>query len=360
MGINVLVVSHAGVLRANRDVYERLGEDFNVSFCVPRRWRDALRGEMYGAELDSPVPVLTMRVCCAGYPQRYFPIASVRSVLRRASPDVIVVEEEPFSLAGAIWAFAARRRKIPYGIQSAENLEKRLPKAIRQSRRYVLKGAAFILGRSPQAAKKAGEWGFRGVATVVPHGVLEISSADRHLSSGLIGFCGRVVSEKGTGDLLALLEENPSFRLRIAGSGMDEQMLRDSPVGARIEFLGTVASEKMSDFYQSVDVVVVPSRTTPAWSEQFGRVIVEAQAIGTPVVAYDSGEIPWVAAQSAAILICEGDVRAMGDAVVKLLSDAQYYDEVSRAGLDSVKKFCSNEVLADQISLLITASLAVS
>jgi glycosyltransferase involved in cell wall biosynthesis len=169
-----------------------------------------------------------------------------------------------------------------------------------------------------------------------------------------------VVSEKGTGDLLALLEENPSFRLRIAGSGMDEQMLRDSPVGTRIEFLGTVASEKMSDFYQSVDVVVVPSRTTPAWSEQFGRVIVEAQATGTPVVAYDSGEIPWVAAQSAAILICEGDVRAMGDAVVKLLSDAQYYDEVSRAGLESVKKFCSNEVLADQISLLITASLAVS
>jgi glycosyltransferase involved in cell wall biosynthesis len=38
--------------------------------------------------------------------------------------------------------------------------------------------------------------------------------------------------------------------------------------------------------------MVVPSETQPNWKEQFGRVITEAMAAGTPVIGSDSGEIP--------------------------------------------------------------------
>ena len=34
----------------------------------------------------------------------------------------------------------------------------------------------------------------------------------------------------------------------------------------------------MPDFYRSLDVIVLPSRSTPAWIEQFGRVLTEAMA----------------------------------------------------------------------------------
>ncbi len=47
-------------------------------------------------------------------------------------------------------------------------------------------------------------------------------------------------------------------------------------------------------FMNAIDVFVLPSRTTPRWKEQFGRVIIEAQACGTPVIGSDSGAIPEV------------------------------------------------------------------
>jgi glycosyltransferase involved in cell wall biosynthesis len=81
-----------------------------------------------------------------------------------------------------------------------------------------------------------------------------------------------------------------------------------------------------------MDVLVLPSRTTPTWVEQFGRVLVEAMWFGVPVVGSDSGEIPWViestgggivfpegyATELAAILKMlredDGRRRALGDA----------------------------------------------
>ena len=50
----------------------------------------------------------------------------------------------------------------------------------------------------------------------------------------------------------------------------------------------------MAAGYAQLDVLVLPSHTTPTWKEQFGRVIVEALWCGVPVVGSDSGEIPWL------------------------------------------------------------------
>jgi L-malate glycosyltransferase len=45
-------------------------------------------------------------------------------------------------------------------------------------------------------------------------------------------------------------------------------------------------------YLSAFDILVVPSETQPNWKEQFGRVITEAMASGTPVVGSSSGEIP--------------------------------------------------------------------
>ena len=50
--------------------------------------------------------------------------------------------------------------------------------------------------------------------------------------------------------------------------------------------------DEMGDFINSVDVVVMPSISTPFWIEQYGRVAVEAMACGKIVVASNSGALP--------------------------------------------------------------------
>ena len=57
-------------------------------------------------------------------------------------------------------------------------------------------------------------------------------------------------------------------------------------VGDRVTFTGQMPSTQMPVFFRQLDILVVPSLTRPDWKEQFGRVLVEAMACGTPVAAY--------------------------------------------------------------------------
>ena len=73
------------------------------------------------------------------------------------------------------------------------------------------------------------------------------------------------------------------------------------------------------------DLLVVPSRTIPKSSEQFGRVAVEAMSQSTPVVAYDCGALREVIGD-AGFVVAEGDRAGLESAVARsrrsLCSDA--------------------------------------
>ncbi len=63
-------------------------------------------------------------------------------------------------------------------------------------------------------------------------------------------------------------------------------------IADRVTFHGHVEEEAIPDTYRRFDVLAVPSVPMPGWLEQFGRVVVEAQASGIPVVASASGALP--------------------------------------------------------------------
>jgi glycosyltransferase involved in cell wall biosynthesis len=70
-----------------------------------------------------------------------------------------------------------------------------------------------------------------------------------------------------------------------------------------------------------MDILCAPSRTTPRWREQFGRMLIEAFACGVPVIASDSGEIPFVVAD-AGILVDEADADAWRREIARVIDDA--------------------------------------
>ena len=67
-------------------------------------------------------------------------------------------------------------------------------------------------------------------------------------------------------------------------------------------------------------MLALPSLTTKRWTEQFGRILVEAMACGVPVVASNAGEIPEVVGDGG-IIVAEGDASALGAALEHLAKD---------------------------------------
>ena len=97
-------------------------------------------------------------------------------------------------------------------------------------------------------------------------------------------------------------------------------------------------------------MLALPSRTTPTWTEQFGRVIIEALASGRPVVAYDSGEIPWVAALTGITLVPEGDVQGLHDALLRNAYGAEGV-RLAEIGRTAVMEHFTNEAVARRLAL---------
>jgi glycosyltransferase involved in cell wall biosynthesis len=92
-----------------------------------------------------------------------------------------------------------------------------------------------------------------------------------------------------------LLSDLPC-RLVVVGSGPFDaefdRLASQLGIADRITKVGFVPHDKAPDYLSAFDVVVLPSETQSNWKEQFGRVILESLACGTPVIGSDSGEIP--------------------------------------------------------------------
>ena len=74
----------------------------------------------------------------------------------------------------------------------------------------------------------------------------------------------------------------------------------------QLELLSWQGPQELAQIFRQTHVALVLSRPTATWVEQFGRVILEAQASGAIVAGYASGAIPEVAG-GAAILVDVGD-----------------------------------------------------
>src|SRR5690606_20082433 len=122
--------------------------------------------------------------------------------------------------------------------------------------------------------------------------------ADRATGVVTGGLLGRLVPARGIATLLDAPVRRPARRPRSAGGG-PRAADRGDHVAARGLTgrgapVGPINPDDVSAFYRGVDVIAVPSIPPAAWTEQFGRVAVEAMAAGGPVVSSDAGALPEV------------------------------------------------------------------
>ena len=88
----------------------------------------------------------------------------------------------------------------------------------------------------------------------------------------------------------------------------------------------------------------------PSLSEGFGMPIIEAQAIGRPVITSNIGAMQEVAQQSA-ILVDPASPAQIKEAIVRLTSDKAYYDKIVADGLKNSAPYEANNIAAQYLSI---------
>jgi glycosyltransferase involved in cell wall biosynthesis/GT2 family glycosyltransferase len=271
--------------------------------------------------------------------------------------DLLDIHEEPFALATAevLALRLLRRQRAPYILYSAQNLQKRLPPPFGWLQRQALRGARAVSVCNAAAGALVERRGFPGVADLVPLGVdtRSFRPSSDHVAPRrhpVVGYAGRLAEHKGVHLLLEAVAGMPAVRLRVAGDGPLAAGLRERAerpdLAGRVTFVGTVHDDGLADFYRGLDVLAVPSLTTPTWVEQFGRVAVEAMAAGVPVVASDSGALPDVVG-GAGVLVPPGDPEALRSALTDVLDDPDLAGRFRRLGLRRAAT-CDWEAVADR------------
>jgi len=253
---------------------------------------------------------------------------------------VTVWENRPY----AAERFAAKRRMKYEVLREADLLLAMTPRAARclelegvDPSKIRVWAPGINLERFQPRAKPDGEWKRLGLA---PEDFVFISVAALRW-------------EKGVYDILHAFKRltldvpNRSLKLIFAGSGPEEPRLR-----ALAERCGLVervvftrfSYDQMPLAYNLADVFLLGSTARPGWLEQFGYVLAEAQASGTPIITTLHGSIPEVTGE-AALLVPPSDFLALAGAMRRLLDDPQERERLARAGrvraeaeFDSVKQ----------------------
>lgn len=115
----------------------------------------------------------------------------------------------------------------------------------------------------------------------------------------IVGFVGRFVPEKGITDLLdAMGQLDSRYGLVLIGDGPArvEMQLQIQRLGLtqRARILPPQNARGLAASYRAMNLLVLPSRPSSFWKEQFGRVLMEARACGVRIAGSDSGAIPAV------------------------------------------------------------------
>jgi glycosyltransferase involved in cell wall biosynthesis len=364
-GRRLLVISHPSVVSVNQEVYRELrSRGWEVTIVVPSRWRSEY------SQLDVEPQTLTGMedalllepVALRGRPQRHFYLARCRAIVDRLRPEVAFVEAEPFSFAATQWSLALGRAGVPFGVQCAENIDRRLPPPVRWMRSRVLRKAAFVAARSDTAAQLARSWGARGEVEFAPHAVPLWDDVPAPAARPFtVGYAGRLVPSKGLGDLLAAVRRlQAPVELVMIGDGETRAELDGQEIpGSRVRILDGLSHEQMAAGYAQLDVLALPSHTTPTWKEQFGRVIVEALWCGVPVVGSDSGEIPWlIELTGGGLVFPEGDDARLAEQLQRLREDPALRKELAARGRAQVERLFSVSAATDPLERMLAHARA--
>jgi phosphatidyl-myo-inositol alpha-mannosyltransferase len=285
-------------------------------------------------------------------------LLAVRRALRRGGYDLLHVHE-PLSPSVGLLAVAQAGRSLPV----VGTFHANLGRSVALAAAGPLLGRAYdrLAGRIAVSASARDTWQgrFGGTMAVVPNGVAPEFFAGPQPLDGwkdagpTVLFVGRLERRKGLAYLVrAFLRLKPAFpRLRLLVVGRDDRHARDKAmamVPARLRsdlvFAGAVPQAELPSYFASADIFCAPS----LGGESFGIVLVEAMAVGLPVVCSDIGGYRDVVRDGTdGLLVPPRDPEALAEALAGLLDHPARLAAMGQAAAVAARRYAWPVVAAE-------------
>lgn len=201
-----------------------------------------------------------------------------------------------------------------------------------------------------------GYWGDLPNIEVIPNAAMHVSDAYSDVMNKRVIAVGRLDYQKGFDRLIQaweLVQHTGKFtdwKLDIYGQGEWQEMLQQMIDKAELQ--NTVClnrpTKQIGEEYVKSDMLVMSSNY-----EGFPMVMIEAMACGLPVVSFDYKCGPKDIIQSGinGLLVPNGDIQALADAMMKVMEDEAYRKMLSLNARKVVDTYSEQAVMAQWIRL---------
>ncbi len=327
--MRILAVGHCFVNHDNAKFLTILARRGHVVKIIsPEYWLENSQ-KMFQKKIDELVEIQVLPTVLKSNLTIYFYLFGLTKQVIRFKPDVIEFFEEPWSFSLFQICILKRLffRKIPIVCYSAQNIYKNRWFPFNFIEWFNLKTINAIHVCNTEVVKVLREKGYKRAIEMIPLGIdfgkfsLKQLVATDVLS---VGFSGRFIKEKDIITLIKATEGLSGVRLLLAGSGPEEESLKryvhDKKLSEQVEFFGVIPFEKVEEFYQKIDVLVLPTIGSKSYKEQFGRVLLEAMAVGCIVIGSNEGSIPEVI-EDKGLIFQAGNVEDLKAKIIEVKKD---------------------------------------
>lgn len=363
--MKVVVIGHSYIGRESRAKWVILQKLYNVDIYLvtPKVWPHYLKVYQVMFEEKAKYKLLPTNTILQGKESWYFYL-SPTLYLNKIKPDIIHVEQGTSALSyfqTLIFkkVFASKAKTIFFSWQNIY-FKYRFPFSFFE--KFNLANSDYAIAGNEDAKQIIRKKGFKQPIKVLPQvGVdsqvykkMDASNIKNKLGlhSFVIGFVGRFVEEKG---LITLIDAGSKitddYQLLLVGKGeLKDTIIKlasEYNILDRIVFIDTVPHEEVPLYLNCMNLIVLPSRTTDKWKEQFGHVLIEAMSCEVPVIGSSSAEIPNVIGD-AGLIFKEGDSDDLYEKITMIMRDEKFKAELAMRGRERVLQKYTNEKIAEE------------
>jgi len=261
----------------------------------------------------------------------------------------------------------ARRRRMVEGDVDAFQRERGdlAIRALRLARDWELRHAAHVFTPSEYLSRLTVSWGVSAErVSVLPNPAPPLPElrpreelrGELGMNGRTLAFAGRLGPQKALGVALDAVARVDGVELLIAGEGAEreplERRVAELGLAERVRFLGPLPRERILELFRAAEA----SLLTSSW-ENFPHTVVEALAVGTPVLATRVGGVAEVVRDGENGLLFEaGDVDGIAAGIERFFADAALRERLAGAAVASVREYDRDVVFARLEQALLAAA----